>query len=71
VAGYVLAELGRLPEVGDTIDVEGRTLTVLELDGRRIARLLVAPMPAPADQADAGAGGHQEAEDAATGTPAP
>jgi putative hemolysin len=41
VAGYVLAELGRLPEMGDTIDVEGRTLTVLELDGRRIARLSV------------------------------
>ena len=26
VAGYVLAELGRLPEVGDTIEVEGRTI---------------------------------------------
>jgi putative hemolysin len=49
VAGYVLAELGRLPAVGDTIEVEGRTLTVLELDGRRIARLLVDPPPAPAD----------------------
>jgi putative hemolysin len=43
VAGYVLAELGRLPQVGDTIAVEGRTLTVLELDGRRIARLRVSP----------------------------
>jgi putative hemolysin len=41
VAGFVLAELGRLPEVGDTIEVEARTLTVLELDGRRIARLSV------------------------------
>jgi putative hemolysin len=41
VAGYVLAELGRLPAVGDTIEVEGRTLTVLELDGRRISRLSV------------------------------
>jgi putative hemolysin len=49
VAGYVLSELGRLPAVGDTIEVEGRTLTVLELDGRRIARLLVDPPPAPAD----------------------
>ena len=28
-------------EVGDTVEVEGRTLTVLELDGRRIARLSV------------------------------
>jgi putative hemolysin len=41
VAGYVLAELGRLPVVGDTVEVEGRTLTVLELDGRRIARISV------------------------------
>jgi putative hemolysin len=49
VAGYVLAELGRLPEVGDTVEVEGRTLTVIELDGRRIARLLISPPPAPVD----------------------
>ena len=49
VAGYVLAELGRLPEIGDTIEVEGRTLAVVELDGRRIARLLVTPPPAPVD----------------------
>jgi putative hemolysin len=48
VAGYVLAELGRLPEVGDTVEVEGRTLTVLELDGRRIARLSVT-RPAPVE----------------------
>jgi putative hemolysin len=48
VAGYVLAELGRLPEIGDTIEVDGRTLAVVELDGRRIARLLVGPPPEPA-----------------------
>jgi putative hemolysin len=49
VAGYVLAHLGRLPEVGDAVEVEGRTLSVVELDGRRIARLLVSAPPAPAD----------------------
>ena len=47
VAGYVLAELGRLPVVGDTVEVEGRTLTVLELDGRRIARISVSRAPQP------------------------
>src|SRR6185369_11353816 len=52
VAGYVLAELGRLPEVGDAIEVEGRTITVHELDGRRIARLRVSPPPRPADDAE-------------------
>ncbi|RZU33117.1 hemolysin family protein [Blastococcus saxobsidens] len=46
-AGFVLAELGRLPEVGDAVEVEGRRLEVLELDGRRIARLRVSPPPAP------------------------
>jgi putative hemolysin len=49
VAGYVLAELGRLPEIGDTIEVEGRVVEVVELDGRRIARLRVGPPPAPAE----------------------
>jgi putative hemolysin len=36
------------------VQAEGRTLTVLELDGRRIARLSVtrAPDPAPASAAD-------------------
>ncbi|RFU23461.1 hemolysin family protein [Geodermatophilus marinus] len=55
VAGYVLAELGRLPEPGDHVEVEGRAVTVLELDGRRIARLSVdrVPQPAPAEPPEA------------------
>jgi putative hemolysin len=52
VAGYVLAELGRLPEVGDTIEVEERRIVVLELDGRRISRLRVDPPPVPAAEGD-------------------
>ena len=50
-AGYVLAALGDLPSVGDSVQVAGRTITVTELDGRRIARLRVTattPPPAPA-----------------------
>lgn len=54
-AGYVLAGLGRLPEVGDSIGVEGRAVTVVELDGRRIARLRVdPPSPEPEDGEAAG-----------------
>ena len=50
-AGYVLAALGALPSVGDTVQVAGRTITVTELDGRRIARLRVtATVPAPPAQ---------------------
>jgi putative hemolysin len=48
VAGYVLAALGDLPSEGDSVQVAGRTITVAELDGRRIARLRVtANIPAP------------------------
>ena len=47
VAGYVLAELGRLPVVGDAVQAGGRTLAVLELDGRRIARISVSRAPEP------------------------
>jgi len=48
-AGFVLAELGRLPVVGDSVSVQGRRLAVLELDGRRIARISVSPAPQPED----------------------
>jgi putative hemolysin len=41
-AGYVLAALGDLPSPGDCVQVSGHTITVTELDGRRIARLRVA-----------------------------
>ena len=44
VAGYVLAALGELPSQGDTVEVPGYTITVTELDGRRIARLRVKPI---------------------------
>jgi putative hemolysin len=42
-AGYVLAALGDLPSPGASVQVDGHTITVTELDGRRIARLRVAP----------------------------
>jgi putative hemolysin len=47
VAGYVVAELGALPSVGDQVRVaqlgaeEGAVLTVAALDGRRIDRIRV------------------------------
>jgi putative hemolysin len=48
VAGYVLAALGDLPSEGNKVQVAGRTITVTELDGRRIARLHVAASRPPA-----------------------
>jgi putative hemolysin len=48
VAGYVLAALGELPSPGDSVKVPGYTITVIEMDGRRIARLRVTPVARPA-----------------------
>lgn len=39
VAGYVVAELGRLPVVGDEVAIDGGVLRVERLDGRRIDRI--------------------------------
>jgi CBS domain containing-hemolysin-like protein len=53
VAGAVLASLGRVPRVGDRVALDGRTLEVTVMDGRRIARVRV--LPRPAAQAKPGA----------------
>ncbi|MGI8867892.1 MAG: hemolysin family protein [Mycobacteriales bacterium] len=45
-AGYVMGVLGRIPSVGESVNLDGRTITVTELDGHRIARLTVARAPA-------------------------
>lgn len=41
VAGFVVHRLGRLPQIGDEADYDGHTLRVIELDGRRAARIEV------------------------------
>jgi putative hemolysin len=43
IAGFVTEQLGRLAVVGDTVEVEGATIQVAELDRRRIARVRVTP----------------------------
>lgn len=50
VAGYVLAALGELPAPGDTAEIPGYTITVTEMDARRISRLRVTPIPEPAPE---------------------
>jgi putative hemolysin len=60
VAGFVLAMLGELPAEGDAVEIPGYTITVTEMDGRRIARLRVTPDPEPApDPAPGAPAGHQ------------
>ncbi len=42
VAGFLLSHFGRIPEVGDRIEVDGWRFEVLDLDGRRIDKVLAA-----------------------------
>lgn len=52
VAGLVLAQIDRLPEAGESVDIQGWRLEVIDMDGRRIDKLLVrraAPGPASGD----------------------
>ncbi|WP_435203134.1 hemolysin family protein [Janibacter sp. GS2] len=39
VGGWVMAELGRVPEVGDTVDVDGWQVTVADMEAHRVDRL--------------------------------
>ncbi len=60
VAGYLLAALGHLPQVGESAERGGSRLTVTELDGRRIAQVKVSAIavrkpPAPGGPPEAGA----------------
>ena len=41
VAGFMAAELGRIPMVSDEVSVSDGVLTVTEMDGRRISRIRV------------------------------
>ncbi|MGW1725988.1 hemolysin family protein [Streptomyces sp. NPDC002306] len=51
LAGLVAAELGRIPEVGDGVEVAGWRLDVVDASGRRAARVL---LHAPRDADDGG-----------------
>jgi CBS domain containing-hemolysin-like protein len=59
VGGFLMAELGRLPEVGDTVGIASGTFRIERLDGRRIDRVRFTPVATgeialPAAAADEG-----------------
>jgi putative hemolysin len=62
VAGFVINELGRLPEAGESVLALDHRFTVTELDGRRIARVRVSPAP---EEKPPGAPGDDHAPEAA------
>jgi CBS domain containing-hemolysin-like protein len=45
--GFVMAELGRIPAVGDVVTVPGWQIAVLAMDGMRADRLRFVPVPEP------------------------
>jgi magnesium and cobalt exporter, CNNM family len=45
VAGYFLARLGRLPQVGDSVPISGGRLEVARMDGHRVVELAVHQQP--------------------------
>ncbi|MGN6607249.1 MAG: hemolysin family protein [Jatrophihabitans sp.] len=47
LGGYVMAVLGRLPEVGDHVTVDGHVITVRTVSGRRAARVHIERQVSP------------------------
>ena len=41
LGGFLMASLGRIPDVGDTVEWDSRIFEVVDMDGRRIDRVLV------------------------------
>jgi CBS domain containing-hemolysin-like protein len=55
IGGFVLGRLGRVARPGDEVPIRGGRLRVLEMDGRRVARLalfLETPPPGAGEQGD-------------------
>ncbi|HEY0784873.1 MAG TPA: hemolysin family protein [Acidobacteriaceae bacterium] len=48
LAGFLLTRLGRIPQGGETVDYEGRRMTITEMSGHRIARVRIEKIPQPA-----------------------
>ena len=48
MAGFIMTELGRVPQVGEHLDRWGYRFEVVDVDGRRIDRLLVSRLEPPA-----------------------
>jgi CBS domain containing-hemolysin-like protein len=64
LAGFVLARMGHIPMVGETVDYGGRRFTVAEMEGMRINRLRVTPLPGSAVVGKRESGRVEAAQDA-------
>ena len=50
VSGWVMAELARIPEVGDTFQYENVSVRVLAMDGKRVEKIKVVVTPVPEEE---------------------
>jgi putative hemolysin len=50
LAGFLLANLGHIPTVGERVEYEGRRFEVAEMAGRRISRVIVEDIAPPPNQ---------------------
>jgi putative hemolysin len=46
VAGFVLEGFGALPKIGDGFDAHGWRFEIVDMDGRRIDKVLATKLPA-------------------------
>jgi CBS domain containing-hemolysin-like protein len=46
IGGVVFGALGRLPKIGDRVEIAGATLEVVEMEGRRVGKVRVTPLRA-------------------------
>lgn len=53
LAGFLLQQLGHIPEPGETVEFEQRSYTVVAMDSNRIARVRIEPLPSAEPAEDA------------------
>ncbi len=52
VGGYVLARVGRVPSVGETFDIDGVGIEIVDAERRRVHKVRVRRLPQPAGEAE-------------------
>jgi CBS domain containing-hemolysin-like protein len=50
LAGFLLVRIGHIPQPGESVTYEGRRLTVVEMEGRRISKIRVEPVEEEASE---------------------
>jgi len=49
VGGFMMSRLGEIPQPGDHFEWDGYSFEVLDMDGRRVDKVLVTKQPTPTD----------------------